>query len=129
MTRSRLCTRVIALIAAYAIALHGFLIAFAGLPVAAGAPSEHGSAPFELCTHDLVGGTFFPQMPGAPANGDVHCKFCVGQTHAMGLGPMPWGAPLNFDAPGEPIRFVLNQETAGHQRYLHKQPRGPPAAA
>jgi hypothetical protein len=80
MIRARICTRVIALVAAYAIALHG------------------------------------------------HCKFCIGQTHAMAPGPSSCGVQFNFRTPREPIWFVLNQDDAGGPRYLRKERRGPPAA-
>ena len=128
MIRSRICTRVIALIAAYAIALHGFLIAFAGFPVAAGTSSAD-STRLELCLHNLAGGASLPETPGAPTSGDVHCKFCIGQAHAMAPVPTSCGAPSNFKTPSEPIWFVLNQDDTGGPRYLRKQPRGPPAAA
>jgi hypothetical protein len=127
MIRSRTCTRVIALIAAYAIALHGFLIAFAGFPIAAGTPSPD-STRLELCLHAIAGGASLPEEPGAPASGDVHCKFCIGQAHAMAPAPTSCGLQLYFNTPSEPIWFVLKQDDAGDPRYLHKQPRGPPAA-
>jgi hypothetical protein len=128
MMRSRICTRAVAVIVAYAIVLHGFLIAFAGFPLVAGALSDGGISRLELCLHDLVGGAL-PQPPSAPEGADVHCKFCIGQAHAMTLAPPPCGAQLNFRTPSAPIWFVLNQVTTGFPRYLHKQPRGPPAAA
>jgi hypothetical protein len=128
MRRSRLCTRIISLIASYAIVLHGFLIAFAGFPVAAGTARDANTS-IELCLHDLAGSASLPQTPGAPASGDVHCKFCTGQAHAMAPGPTSCGVQFNFKAPSQPIWFVLNQDSAGGPRYLYKQPRGPPAAA
>jgi len=127
MIRWRTFTRVIALIAAYAIALHGFLIAFAGFPVAAGTARDANTS-IELCLHDLAGGASLPETPGAPASGDVHCKSCIGQAHAMAPGPTSGGVQLSFKTPSEPIWFVLNQDGAGGPRYLRKQPRGPPAA-
>src|SRR5580704_12418738 len=120
MMRSRICTRAVALIVAYAIVLHGFLIAFAGFPLVAGAPSDGGISRLELCLHDLVGGAL-PQPPSAPEGADVHCKFCIGQAHAMALAPPPCGAQLNFRTPSAPIWFVLNQVTTGFPRYLHNQ--------
>jgi hypothetical protein len=129
MIRSRMCTRVVALIAAYAIALHGFLIAFAGLPIAAGTSSADGTSRLELCLHDLAGSASLPETPGAPASGDVHCKFCIGQAHAMAPAPTSCAAQFNFRTSSQPIWFVLNQDNAPYPRYLRKQPRGPPAAA
>jgi hypothetical protein len=127
MIRSRTFTRVIALIAAYAIALHGFLIAFAGFPVAAGTAGDANTS-IELCLHSLVGGASLPEEPGPPS-GDVHCKFCVGQAHVMAPAPTSCGAQFNFKTPGKKIWFVLSQDSLGSPRYLRKQPRGPPAAA
>src|SRR3974390_699126 len=112
MMRSRTCTRVIALVAAYAIALHGVRLACAGLPVAPATPSAD-SPRLELCLHDLAGGASLPETPGAPASGDVHCKFCIGQAHAMAPAPTSCGAPSNFNTPSEPIWFVLNQDDTG----------------
>jgi hypothetical protein len=116
------------LVAAYAIALHAFLTAFGGLPV--GALSDDGIPRSELCTHDLGGGAFFPQAPGAPAGNDVHCNYCISQAHSTALLATFWAMLFLFE-PGasEPIWFVLNQDNAGGPLYLHKQPRGPPAAA
>jgi hypothetical protein len=127
MTSSRLCTRVISLIAAYAIALHGFLLAFAALPIAAVAANNDGTPRFELCLHDA--GAFSPDTPGAPSSNDVHCKFCVAQTHSLFVAPAPSGVLFIFQTPGEPIWSVLNQDKVGFSRYFQKQPRGPPAAA
>jgi hypothetical protein len=127
MTSSRLRTRVISLIAAYAIALHGFLLAFAGLPVAAGAADNDGTPRFELCLHNA--GAFSPDTPGAPSSDDVHCKFCVAQAHSLFVAPAPSGVRFIFQTTGEPIGSVQNQDTVGFSRYFQKQPRGPPAAA
>jgi len=127
MRRSRLCIQIISLIASYAIVLHGFLIAFAGFPLAASASGDDDTARFELCLHVLASGATLPQAPGAPASGDVHCKFCIGQTHAMALAPTSCGVQFNFRTPSARIWFVL-KDTAGSPRYLCEQPRGPPAA-
>lgn len=123
----RTCTRVVALVAAYAIVLHGFLIAFSAFPVAAGALGDDGSG-FALCIHNLAGGGFTPQAPGAPASSDVHCKFCIAQIHSVALAPNV-AAQIVLRVPGEPIWFVLRDGVAGFPRYLHKLPRGPPAVA
>ena len=127
MTIARICTRVVALVAAYAIVLHGFLLAFSAFPVAVGALGNDGTG-FALCLHDLARGGLTPQAPSAPASSDVHCKFCVAQVHSMALAPT-LEAQLIFRMTGEPIWFVLHENSAGFPRYLHRQPRGPPAVA
>jgi hypothetical protein len=126
MRSSRLCTRVISLIAAYAIALHGFLLAFGGLPVAAGTPNNDGTPRFELCLHDA--GAFSPDTPGAPSSNDVHCKFCIAQAHSLLVASAASGVLFIFQTPGEPIWSVQNQDKVGFSRYFQKQPRGPPVA-
>jgi hypothetical protein len=127
MRGSRICTRVVALVTAYAVALHAILLAFSALPIAAGASGEDSSR-FELCLHNIAGGGFAPQAPSAPARGDVHCKFCVAQGHSMGLAP-DLATQVIHTMSGEPIAFVAHEVIAGFPRYLHKQPRGPPAVA
>jgi hypothetical protein len=117
----------VALVAAYAIVLHGFLLGFSPIPVAAAASGDDSSS-FALCLHDLVGGGFTPQAPGAPASGDVHCKFCIAQVHSMALAPT-LEAQIIFRISGETIRFVRHEGFAGLPRYFQKQPRGPPPAA
>lgn len=128
MRHSRLCTRIISLIASYAIVLHGLLIALAGFPLAASASGNDDTSRLEICLHEFASGATLPLAPGAPASGDVHCKFCIGQAHSMALALTSCGVQFNFTTPSAPIWFVLNQDTAGAPRYLHKQPRGPPAA-
>jgi hypothetical protein len=127
MTRSRLCTRVIALIAAYAIAVHGFLLAFGGLPVVAGTANDGDTPRLELCLHNV--GAFSPDTPAAPSSDDVHCKFCVAEVHSLFVAPAPSGMLFIFQTPGVPISSVQDQDKVGFSRYFQKQPRGPPAAA
>jgi hypothetical protein len=117
----------ISVIASYAIALHGFLVAFAGLPATAGATAHPGTPSVELCLHGA--GAVLPGAPGAPSSHDDHCTFCVGQTHSLFVAPALSGVLFIFETPGEPIGLVLNQDQSGFSRYFHKQPRGPPAAA
>jgi hypothetical protein len=126
MTRSRFCARIISLIASYAITLHGFLVAFAGLPATAGATAHPSTPSFELCLHEA--GAVLPGAPGAPSSNDVHCTFCIGQTHSLVVAPALSGVLSIFQTRGEPIWLVLNQDQSRFLRYFHKQPRGPPAA-
>jgi hypothetical protein len=127
MTRSRFCARIVSVIASYAIALHGFLVAFAGLPATAGATAHPSTPSIELCLHGP--GAVLPGAPGAPSNNDVHCTFCIGQTHSLFVAPALSEVLFIFQTRGEPISLVLNQDQSEFSRYFHKQPRGPPAAA
>jgi hypothetical protein len=126
MRRSRLCIRIISLIAAYAIALHGFLLALTGLPATAGARADPSAPSFELCLHQASAA--LPEAPDAPSSNDAHCTFCIGQTHSPFVAPNLSGVLFIFRTRGEPIWLVLNQDQSGFSRYFHKQPRGPPAA-
>jgi hypothetical protein len=129
MTSSGFRSRVIALIAAYAIALHGFLAAFAALPVAAASTSGEGAPRFELCIHGVAAGALSPNTPGAPSSNDAHCKFCAALAHSLFVTPAPSGVLFIFQTPGEPIASVQNQNQVSFSRYFQKQPRGPPAVA
>ncbi len=96
--------RVAGCIAAYALALHGILVAFAGLPMGARDISDANTTlRFELCIHDLTGDALFPETPGVPASNDTHCKFCIAVDYAMlvklyGLS-LPKTPP--FDSPSQ----------------------------
>src|SRR6516165_11409891 len=127
MTSSRTCTRVVALIAAYAIVLHGLLLAFFPLPLGAAASAHNGSG-IDLCVHHLAAGGVTPQSPGAPAGSDIHCTFCIAQCHSVALAP-DREAQVILRPASEPLWFVQRQFVPAFPRYRHKQPRGPPAGA
>jgi hypothetical protein len=114
-------------LAAYALALHGILVAFSGLPVAAGNASDDGTLGFELCLHDR--GALSPDTPSAPARVDVHCKFCVAHAHSSLAVPTPSGVRLMLDTAGTPLRVAPGRHAANSFRYFRKQPRGPPLTA
>ena len=121
--------RCIGCIAAYALALHGILVAFSGLPVAAASINDDGALRFELCIHDLVDGALSPDTPSAPASTDVHCKFCVAHAHSAAVVPTPSGVRLMLDMAGKLLSVAPEQHVAISSRYINKQPRGPPLTA
>jgi hypothetical protein len=82
MDSSRLRRRVVALVAAYALALHGLLLAFVTM-----APAQV-AAPGLLCGHESGGG------PGQPDHRDPPCaSLCAAIAQAAG-GPLPSGAVI-----------------------------------
>src|SRR4051812_43232216 len=85
--RSRLWRSVVGLVAAYALALQGILIAFSGAQLAA-TPHDHASAGFELCligTQDgIQDDPGSPAMPAMPQHLD-HCVFCFAGVHHHAL--------------------------------------------
>ena len=114
-------------LAAYALALHGILVAFSGLPVAAGNTGDDGTPGFELCLHDR--GALLPETPGAPASSDVHCKFCVAHAQSVLAAPPPSGVRLMLATAGTLLRVAPERHAASSFRYFRKQPRGPPLTA
>jgi hypothetical protein len=120
--------RVIGCIAAYALALHGILVAFAGVPIGTRDISDANTLRFELCIHDLTGDAI-PETPGAPASRDTHCKFCIADAHSSIVVPIPAEIGFTIGAISSPPWAVADQDLPVSCRYFSKQPRGPPLTA
>ena len=116
-------------VAAYALALHGILIAFAGLPIGTRDISDANTLRFELCIHDLTGDALFPETPTAPASTDTHCKFCIADAHSSIVVPTPAEIGFTIGAISSPPWAVADQDLPVSSRYFSKQPRGPPLTA
>lgn len=108
---------VVALAAAYALALHAILIGLA--PVQSG---PAGSSAHVLC---LPSGTA-PDLPGAPQHHDGCCVLCV----AHGLAPS--AAPAEIGRPGHASAALaphVAERPPGPTRRSPINPRAPPRAA
>jgi hypothetical protein len=116
-------------VAAYAIALHGILVAFAGVPIGTHDINADNALRFELCSHDLAGEAVSPETPGAPASSDTHCKFCIAGAHASVVAPTPPGIAFIIKTTGGPLWAAADCVSLVSSRYLNKQPRGPPLTA
>jgi hypothetical protein len=121
--------RVTGCVAAYALALHGILVAFAGLPIGTSDISDANSLRFELCIHDLIGDAVFPETPSAPASSDTHCKFCIADAHSSVVVPTPAGVGCTVGTISRPPWTVADHDLPVSSRYFSKQPRGPPLTA
>jgi hypothetical protein len=115
-------------VAAYALALHGILVAFAGLPTGTRDISDANTLRFELCIHDLTGDVLSPETPGAPASSDTHCKFCIADAHSFSVVPTPAGIGVTTTI-SSPRWAVADHDLPVSSRYFSKQPRGPPLTA
>src|SRR6516164_2975311 len=116
-------------VAAYALALHGILIAFAGLPIGTRDISDANTLRFELCIHDLTGDALFPETPGTPASSDTHCKFCIADAHSSIVVPTPAGIGFTIETISSASWAIADHDLPVSSRYFSKQPRGPPLAA
>jgi hypothetical protein len=116
-------------VAAYALALHGILVAFAGLPIGTRDINDDNTLRFELCIHDLTRGALSPETPSAPASGDTHCKFCIADAHSSIVVPTPAGIGFTIGAISGPPWAVADHDPPVSSRYFSKQPRGPPLTA
>ena len=121
--------RVTGCVAVYAIALHGILVAFAGVPMGIRDLDDGNTPRFELCSHNLNGDALAPETPSAPASSDTHCKFCIAGAHASIVAPTPPGIAFTIKTTGVPLWTAADHVPPVSSRYFSKQPRGPPLTA
>jgi|SRR6516225_6017613 hypothetical protein len=116
-------------IAAYALAVHGILVAFADIPIGTRAINYDNTLRLELCIHDLSSGAVSPETPTAPARNNTHCKFCVAGAHSSIVVPTPSGIEAAIATTGESPWAAVDHDLPLSSRYSKRQPRGPPLTA
>ena len=119
---SRIWRPLTACVVAYAFALFAILTSFAPFPAAAAI--EAGGLSLEICHHDGAD----PVIPADPSDTGGHCKFCVGNAHAVAaLPPGPHPIVVAYACT---LRWVLHREDiAPLPADFSAQPRGPPIPA
>jgi hypothetical protein len=122
--RGRLRRGLIALVAAYALALHGILIAFAGVQLP-GTAYDDAASGLELCLSGAHAPSGLPTGPGVPPPLD-HCPFCFAGVH------LALGTPPQFDIAygslghGEVLVAGIRSGAFSAADYGIARPRGPP---
>ena len=119
---NRVWRPVTAVVVAYAFALFTILTSFAPFPAAAG--NDAGVLSIEICHHD---GTD-PIIPADQSDIGGHCKFCVGNAHAVAA--LPPGPHPMVVAYAVTLRWTLHRvDIAPLPADFGAQPRGPPIPA
>jgi len=112
---------------AYALVLHGLIIASDTAQAAVGAANDSTFSEFVLCTHDGAG----PASPSAPSQipvGDSHCPFCI--VGAVYVHCAPPGVPqLLGGVLADGVALLAAQRLLALTFNQSAWPRGPPSAA
>ena len=120
---TRFGQRLASCVAAYVLALQGFLMAASGVPLGATAPD--GVLAIELCLHDADAGD-----PPPPKHSDRdHCTLCVVCGHQLLVEPEPTSLSV-FAARFAALPWPPQDPPAASLRgEFDHRPRGPPLEA